>query len=74
MPLKVRKLKQMLRRAGFNLMPGRGKGSHSMWRHSRYADLIVELSGNDGDDARQYHEADVKRKIEQVKARDEEQP
>ena len=63
MPKKIRDLKHLLRRAGFREVPGRGKGSHSWWVHAAYADLIVELSGNDGADARRYHERDVAAKV-----------
>ena len=70
MPKKVRELKQMLRQAGFVLLKGFGKGSHTRWVHERYRDLYIDLSGNDGRDARKYHEENVKTVIEKVRQRD----
>jgi predicted RNA binding protein YcfA (HicA-like mRNA interferase family) len=66
MPKKIRELKSMLIKAGFVLLPKRGKGSHSIYRHP-LASEDVKLSGNDGKDAKRYQEADVKRAIEEVK-------
>jgi len=73
MPKKIRQLKQALRRAGFSELSKRGKGSHSMWRHERYKDLTVELSGKDGTDARRYHEENTAAAIAEAERRDEEQ-
>jgi hypothetical protein len=33
MPKKIRELKRMLLKAGFELLPGRGKGSHCVYKH-----------------------------------------
>ncbi|MEM6562158.1 MAG: type II toxin-antitoxin system HicA family toxin [Planctomycetota bacterium] len=71
MPKKIRELKRMLQKAGFGEMRGRGKGSHSMWRHLGYPDITVELSGNDGADARRYHEGEVEHAIAEVARRNE---
>ena len=59
MPKKIRELKAMLRRAGWVLIPGRGKGSHTFWQHPKVADGIT-LSGNDGADADRYQEKMVR--------------
>lgn len=59
MPRKIRQLKADLRQAGFVQIPRRGKGSHTVWRHSALADKIT-LSGADGDDAQPYQEQRVK--------------
>jgi predicted RNA binding protein YcfA (HicA-like mRNA interferase family) len=59
MPRKVRELKANLRRAGFLEVRGRGKGSHSFWRHPTYPDLRVTLSGQDGQDVRDYQESQI---------------
>lgn len=53
MPKKVRELKQMLQKAGFSLLPKRGKGSHSYWIHPLLSKPVV-LSGKDGKDAKPY--------------------
>ena len=70
MPKKIRELKQVLRRARFVLLKGFGKGSHSRWVHERYRDIYVDLSGNDGRDARRYHEVNVDDAIAAVRQRD----
>ncbi len=56
MPQKIRQLKATLSKAGFNRRPG--KGSHTIWKHP--AGVRVDLSGNDGDDAKRYQEKDVR--------------
>lgn len=53
MPKKIRELKQMLQQAGFELIPKRGKGSHTVWKHPQYQGSIT-LSGKDGQDAQVY--------------------
>ncbi|MCL1469846.1 type II toxin-antitoxin system HicA family toxin [Argonema antarcticum] len=58
MPKKVRELKQTLQKAGFVLLPKRGKGSHSYWVHPLLSKPIV-ISGKDGKDAKLYQEKDV---------------
>ena len=70
MPRKIRELKKELRKSGFAQMPGRGKGSHTMWQHATYRDLIVELSGNDGADAGRYHEVFVDKAVVEARRRD----
>src|SRR5215208_5227731 len=37
MPKKIRELKAMLRQSGWYLVPGGGKGSHTKWRHPKFA-------------------------------------
>ncbi|KKD36945.1 MAG: type II toxin-antitoxin system HicA family toxin [Limnoraphis robusta] len=66
MPKKVRELKQMLQKAGFTLLPKRGKGSHSYWIHPLLSNPIV-LSGKDSKDAKPYQEKDVIAALEEVK-------
>ena len=56
MPKKIRELKQMLQQAGFSELPG--KGSHTNWIHSLYAEKIT-VSGKDGADAKRYQEKEV---------------
>jgi predicted RNA binding protein YcfA (HicA-like mRNA interferase family) len=66
MPKKVRELKAILRKAGFRWRPG--KGSHTVWEHP-LADKSVTLSGNDGQDARPYQEAEVREQVGIVESR-----
>jgi predicted RNA binding protein YcfA (HicA-like mRNA interferase family) len=54
-----------LRDAGFELMPGGGKGSHRKFTHTNYPGAVT-ISGRDGDDAKQYQEKQVQRAIEEV--------
>ena len=65
MPKKVRELKQMLQKAGFTLLPKRGKGSHSYWDHPLFSNPVV-LSGKDGNDAKPYQEKDVTAALEEL--------
>ncbi len=66
MPKKIRELKSMLLKAGFKLLPKRGKGSHSIYRHPLFSE-DVKLSGKDGTDAKPYQEKNVKQAIKEVK-------
>ena len=46
-------------RAGFESLPQRGKGSHSVWKHATYPDIpVVTLADHLGDDAQPYQERD----------------
>lgn len=65
MPRKVRELIKELRDAGFDQVPGGGKGSHRKFTHERYPGAVT-LSGRDGDDAKKYQEKHVQRAIEAV--------
>lgn len=53
----------MLRKAGFIWRPG--KGSHTVWKHPLLPEQF-SLSGNDGDDARDYQEKKVKQYLKQL--------
>ena len=72
MPLEIRQLKQMLLRANWILMSGRGKGSHSRWRHDK-VDRRLTLAGNDGDDASRAVEGYVKKAIAESQAAEDEE-
>lgn len=63
MPKKIRQLKQMLKKAGFSVRPG--KGSHTVWKHPK-ASKPITLSGNDGDDAKPYQEQEVETRIRET--------
>ncbi|MBE9182889.1 type II toxin-antitoxin system HicA family toxin [Oculatella sp. LEGE 06141] len=70
MPKKIRELKQAVRKAGFELLPGRGKGSHTMWQHPLMPAPLV-IPGKDGDDAPRYLEKEVERALQQLKELEE---
>ena len=63
MPKKIRELKKMLIKAGFQQVPG--KGSHTNWVHSLYSGKVT-MSGNDSSDAKPYQEKETKKAIEEV--------
>jgi predicted RNA binding protein YcfA (HicA-like mRNA interferase family) len=63
MPRKIRELKHLLRRAGFQELPG--KGSHTNWIHPLYAGKIT-VSGKDGADAKLYQEKEILNAIQAV--------
>jgi predicted RNA binding protein YcfA (HicA-like mRNA interferase family) len=52
MPVKIRKLKADLARAGFVWRSA--KGSHTYWTHPQLPGISVTISGSDGDDADRY--------------------
>ncbi|MDJ0511193.1 MAG: type II toxin-antitoxin system HicA family toxin [Crocosphaera sp.] len=53
MPKKIRELKAMLLKAGFELVPKRGKGSHAIYQYPGTT-IRVNLPGKDGSDAKAY--------------------
>lgn len=68
MPPKIRQLKAKVQKEGFKRVPG--KGSHTRWRHPLLPDLVLVISGNDGDDAKPYQEKEVRdalSKLDEVK-------
>jgi len=65
MPQKIRKLKSELGKAGFVWEPG--KGSHTHWYCQRDYSVWVQLSGNDGDDAKPYQVRQVRDAIKKAK-------
>jgi hypothetical protein len=60
MPRKIRQLRADLRRAGYEELPRRGKGSHTVWGHPLVPDLQPTIAGRDGDDAKPYQERAVR--------------
>jgi predicted RNA binding protein YcfA (HicA-like mRNA interferase family) len=66
MPRKVRQLIQDLRGAGFDLVPGGGKGSHRKFAHPRFPGAVT-ISGAEGDDAKHYQERQVRQAIDEVR-------
>ncbi|WP_299404864.1 type II toxin-antitoxin system HicA family toxin [Acaryochloris sp. IP29b_bin.148] len=65
MPKKIKDLKRLLQKAGFVLLPKRGKGSHSYWIHELLPKPVV-LSGKDGGDAKPYQEKRVAEALETI--------
>lgn len=55
----------MLQKAGFTLLPKRGKGSHSYGINPLLLKPVV-LSGKDSKDAKPYQEKDVIESIQEV--------
>ena len=64
MPVKIRKLKAALSKAGFYSRSA--KGSHTLWRHPDFPTIRVILSGKDGDDAQHYQIDDVRDALRKV--------
>ena len=60
MPKKIRELKAMLKKSGFENRGG--KGAHTNWYHANYPGRVT-VSGNDGDDAKRYQEKEVSEAI-----------
>ena len=58
MPKKIRDLRSDLRRAGWTLVKGGGKGSHTKYKHPNVPRKVT-LAGADGSDAKPYQEVDV---------------
>jgi predicted RNA binding protein YcfA (HicA-like mRNA interferase family) len=69
MPKKIRELKSLLIKSGFEEIPG--KGSHTKWIHDLFSGRLT-LSGKDGSDAKPYQEKEVTQAIQQVKEREKE--
>jgi len=63
MPKKIRELKQLLRRTGFQEISG--KGSHTNWIHPLYSGKIT-IAGKDSADAKPYQEKEILRAVTEV--------
>lgn len=68
MPKKIRELKKILQKAGFQKLPG--KGSHTNWVHPLYSGKVT-ISGKDGSDAKPYQEKEIKQAIQEISKREE---
>jgi predicted RNA binding protein YcfA (HicA-like mRNA interferase family) len=64
-PQKIRDLLKALKDAGFDEIPGAGKGSHRKLVHSKYPGAVT-VSGKTGEDAKRYQEKQVAQAIELV--------
>lgn len=58
-----------LRRAGLVEDTDLGKGSHTTWVYPLFPDIRVVIAGHDGDDAKPYDEANVRKAIAEVRRR-----
>lgn len=56
----------MVAKVGYNLQPGRGKGSHTYWKHTLLPEEPLTIPGKDGDDAPLYLERNIKRAIKKL--------
>jgi predicted RNA binding protein YcfA (HicA-like mRNA interferase family) len=65
MPKKIRELKSLLMKAGFNYRAA--KGSHTRWVHPLLPSEPITIAGNDGDDAKPYIEKQVQKTLENLK-------
>ncbi len=66
MPKKIRELKAMVAKAGYILQPGRGKGSHTYWKHPLLSEEPLTIPGKDGDDAPLYLEKNIQRVLKSL--------
>jgi len=66
MPKKVRELKAMVTKVGYILQPGRGKGSHTFWKHPLLPEEPLTIPGKDGDDAPLYLERSIQRVLNKL--------
>ena len=69
MQKKIRQLKAVLSKAGFIMRPE--KGSHTKWIHGKFPDIFANLSGKDGNDAKQYQIEDVQKALKSIGESDE---
>jgi len=70
MPKKIRELKAIVTKVGYVLQPGRGKGSHTYWKHPLLPEEPLTIPGRDGDDAPLYLERGLQKtlkKLEELK-------
>ncbi|MDI9637638.1 type II toxin-antitoxin system HicA family toxin [Geitlerinema splendidum] len=64
MPKKIRELKAMLQKAGFECK--RIRGSHERWIHPDLPELPITLAGKDSQDAKPYLEKLVNTALEKL--------
>lgn len=63
MPKKIREIKKLLLKAGFDYR--QGKGSHQVWEHPQLVEKIV-IARKDGADAPSYLEKQVDQALRQL--------
>ena len=69
MPKKIRELKAMLRKVGFECV--RIRGSHERWIHLDLPELPITLAGKDGKDAKPYLEKLVNNALQQLEDKEQ---
>lgn len=67
MPKKIRELKAAVLKAGYILQPGRGKGSHTYWKHPLLPEEPLTIPGKDGEDAPLYLEKNIQQVLRKLK-------
>ncbi len=66
MPNKIRELKAIVSKVGYLLQAGRGKRSHTYWKHPLLPEEPLTIPGKDGDDAPLYLEKNIKRVLKKL--------
>jgi predicted RNA binding protein YcfA (HicA-like mRNA interferase family) len=66
MPKKIRELKAIVAKVGYVLQAGRGKGSHTYWKHPLLPEEPLTIPGKDGDDAPLYLEKNIQRVLKKL--------
>ncbi|HBY79563.1 MAG TPA: hypothetical protein DEG47_21775 [Cyanobacteria bacterium UBA11148] len=56
----------MVAKVGYVLQPGRGKGSHTYWKHPWLPEEPLTIPGKDGDDAPLYLERNIQRVLKKL--------
>lgn len=56
----------MVAKVGYILQPGRGKGSHTFWKHPLLPEEPLTIPGQDGDDAPLYLERGIQRVLKKL--------
>ena len=72
MPRKLRQLRAALRRAGWTIV--RQAGSHQIWKHALLPGQEVNVAGQDGADAHNYQERDVREAVRRAEDAQRRQP
>jgi predicted RNA binding protein YcfA (HicA-like mRNA interferase family) len=68
MPKKIRELRSVLSRAGFQVI--RTKGSHQRWLHPLLPEFPLTIAGKDSDDAKVYLEKLIESALKVLKERE----
>ncbi len=56
----------MVAKVGYVLQSGRGKGSHTYWKHPLLPEEPLTIPGKDGDDAPLYLERNIQRVLKKL--------
>jgi predicted RNA binding protein YcfA (HicA-like mRNA interferase family) len=63
----------MVAKVGYVLQPGRGKGSHTYWKHPLLPEEPLTIPGKNGDDAPLYLEKNIQRVLQKVEGLEQEE-